>query len=257
MLFTSPRGRGLASGVTDTADGVRQVVEHLVALGHRSIAYLAGAPQRVDRPRAMACAVRPRGGKRPTAEALRPVLADGRLRGGGSRRRLRHRGHRARRLQRPPRHRHPATPGTAEGGRPRTCQCGRLRRHLRCRLLPSAVDHNEHPAEEAGRTLVDHLLGSPTDRPPSRTVLPTRLLVRESTGPVPDRFVPGPARSGRQPAGRGKPAGSASAGARRAPSPLRAQPGDQRRGELVMPARASSAARMASTGADRPVMSRT
>src|SRR3954467_9840767 len=35
---------GLASVVTDPRDGSRQIVEHLAALGHRSIAYLSGPP---------------------------------------------------------------------------------------------------------------------------------------------------------------------------------------------------------------------
>ena len=41
---------GFASVVTDSRDGSRQIVEHLVALGHRSIAYLSG-PCVVDQQR--------------------------------------------------------------------------------------------------------------------------------------------------------------------------------------------------------------
>ena len=35
---------GFAGVTTDSSDGSRQIVEHLVALGHRSIAYLSGPP---------------------------------------------------------------------------------------------------------------------------------------------------------------------------------------------------------------------
>jgi DNA-binding LacI/PurR family transcriptional regulator len=41
-VLVNRRVAGLASLVTDSADGSRQIVEHLVALGHRSLAYLAG-----------------------------------------------------------------------------------------------------------------------------------------------------------------------------------------------------------------------
>ena len=42
LALFNRRVEGLPSVATDSADGSRQVVEHLVALGHRSIAYLAG-----------------------------------------------------------------------------------------------------------------------------------------------------------------------------------------------------------------------
>ena len=42
VVLFNRRVDGLASLVTDSADGSRQIVEHLVALGHRSLAYLAG-----------------------------------------------------------------------------------------------------------------------------------------------------------------------------------------------------------------------
>jgi DNA-binding LacI/PurR family transcriptional regulator len=42
VVLFNRRVAGLASLVTDSADGSRQIVEHLVALGHRSLAYLAG-----------------------------------------------------------------------------------------------------------------------------------------------------------------------------------------------------------------------
>ena len=42
LVLFNRRVEGLASLATDSADGSRQIVEHLVALGHRSLAYLAG-----------------------------------------------------------------------------------------------------------------------------------------------------------------------------------------------------------------------
>jgi len=42
VVLFNRRVEGLASLVTDSADGSRQIVEHLLALGHRSLAYLAG-----------------------------------------------------------------------------------------------------------------------------------------------------------------------------------------------------------------------
>jgi DNA-binding LacI/PurR family transcriptional regulator len=42
VVLFNRRVNGLPSVATDSVDGSRQVVEHLVALGHRSIAYLAG-----------------------------------------------------------------------------------------------------------------------------------------------------------------------------------------------------------------------
>jgi DNA-binding LacI/PurR family transcriptional regulator len=42
VVLFNRRVEGLASLVMDSADGSRQIVEHLLALGHRSLAYLAG-----------------------------------------------------------------------------------------------------------------------------------------------------------------------------------------------------------------------
>jgi DNA-binding LacI/PurR family transcriptional regulator len=42
VVLFNRRVDGLASVATDSADGSRQIVEHLVALGHRHLAYLAG-----------------------------------------------------------------------------------------------------------------------------------------------------------------------------------------------------------------------
>jgi DNA-binding LacI/PurR family transcriptional regulator len=42
LVLFNRRVEGLASLATDSPDGSRQIVEHLLALGHRSLAYLAG-----------------------------------------------------------------------------------------------------------------------------------------------------------------------------------------------------------------------
>src|SRR3954464_11595416 len=42
VVLFNRRVEGLASVATDSADGSRQIIEHLVALGHRSLAYLSG-----------------------------------------------------------------------------------------------------------------------------------------------------------------------------------------------------------------------
>jgi DNA-binding LacI/PurR family transcriptional regulator len=42
VVLLNRKVAGLAGVVTDSRDGSRQIVEHLVALGHRSIAYLSG-----------------------------------------------------------------------------------------------------------------------------------------------------------------------------------------------------------------------
>ena len=42
VVLFNRRVEGLSSVATDSADGSRQIVDHLVSLGHRSIAYLAG-----------------------------------------------------------------------------------------------------------------------------------------------------------------------------------------------------------------------
>ena len=185
IVLFNREAEGFASVVTDTADGVRQVVEHLVALGHRSIAYLAGPPNAwTDRQRwrALSDHASERGLLLQRCGPFSPTVAYGAA---------------------------AADVGLATGATALVAfndllAIGTLRRLERRKVdVPgqvSVVGFDDifgsdfchpplttvsTPAEDAGRTLVDRLLQSPTDRPPSRTVLPTRLLVRESTGPVP------------------------------------------------------------------------
>lgn len=141
--------RGVQSVVIDTPTGIGLAVEHLVNLGHRDIVYVAGpdtAWSNRARWRSM-CAAGERYGQR-----FRQVgpFPRGRSRIGSRRRGARRRGDRLRLLQRPVRHRHAApAPGAGCTG-PRRPQRGRLRRHLRRRLLPPAADHPDR-ADRAGR----------------------------------------------------------------------------------------------------------
>ena len=106
---------GFPSVVTDSDDGSRQIVEHLAALGHRRLAYLAGpvdAWSDGQRWRALSGhAARGRDRDRPA----RPVRADRGARRGGRRRRAGQRRDRAGRLQRPAGHRRAAPAGAAGG----------------------------------------------------------------------------------------------------------------------------------------------
>jgi DNA-binding LacI/PurR family transcriptional regulator len=175
---------GFRSVIVDSVDGSRQIVEHLAALGHRSIAYLAG-PHSIwsDGQRWLALSA--------TAERLGldivrvgpfdPTLdqgvaaADVGLRSGatafvafndlmaiGVLRRLRQRG--------------VDVPGSVSvvgyddifGAD--FCQPS----------LTTVVGAPEH----AGRTLVDLALGRIASRPDTPITIPTQLLVRDSTGPV-------------------------------------------------------------------------
>jgi DNA-binding LacI/PurR family transcriptional regulator len=171
---------GFPSVVTDNADGSRQVVEHLVALGHRSLAYLGGPRnawsegQRWD---ALAADARNAG-----VEIVRlgpfPATLEGGVGG--------------------------ADVGLASGATALVAfndlmAIGVLRRlEQRGVAVPSAISVVGYddifgadfchpplttvasPVEDAGRALVDLLLG---DQPAQRVILPTELRIRASTGP--------------------------------------------------------------------------
>ncbi|MDT7578212.1 MAG: hypothetical protein QOH17_4545 [Pseudonocardiales bacterium] len=175
---------GFPSVVTDYADGSRQVVEHLVALGHRSLAYLGGPRN--------AWSERKRWGAL-TAEARRagvdivrlgpfPPTLEGGVAG--------------------------ADVGLASGATALVAfndlmAIGALRRlEQREVAVPSAISVVGYddifgadfchpplttvasPVEDAGRALVDLLLG---DHPSQRVTLPTELRIRASTAPPPPR----------------------------------------------------------------------
>jgi DNA-binding LacI/PurR family transcriptional regulator len=182
VLYNRPVD-GLASVVTDSADGSRQIVEHLVALGHRSIAYLAGPADSWsdgERWRALSASARSAGvsivrcGPFPPTVDSGPAAADIGL----------------------------ATGATALVAFNDLLGIGVLRRlGERGVGVPgqiSVVGYDDifgadfcspplttvaAPVAEAGRVLVDVLLAG--REPAPAIVLPTSLLVRASTGPPP------------------------------------------------------------------------
>jgi DNA-binding LacI/PurR family transcriptional regulator len=172
---------GFRSVVADAADAGRQVVEHLAALGHRSIAYLAGpADSWADRERHRALSTHARaagmafrrfGPFSPTL-AGGAAAADAGLSGDatalvafndllaiGMLRRMEHRGI--------------DVPGARS-----VVGFDDIFGADFCHPPLTTVSS---PAEEAGRRLVDALLTGSGQPFTERTVLPTQLLVREST----------------------------------------------------------------------------
>ena len=174
---------GFASVVTDSVDGSRQIVEHLVALGHRSIAYLAGPPTSwtdAERWRALSthaqrtgAAIIRLGPFSPTLEhgsaaadvgmasgatglvAFDDLLAIGMLR------RLEHRGVDV----------------------PRAFSVVGYDDIFGADFCHPPLTTVASPAEQAGRSLIDLLLRRQDELPDLRIVLPTQLRVRDSTGP--------------------------------------------------------------------------
>lgn len=183
---------GLPSVITDSVDGGRQIMEHLAALGHRRVVYLAGpstswsGAQRWGSLSATASAIGVellrRGPFSPTLDNG-PAAADIGLASG-------------------------ATALVAFNDLLAIGMLGRLgRRGIDVPGQVSVVGYDDifgadfcHPslttvaipAEQAGRALIDVLLGSRTSADPPRAVLPTQLCVRDSTGPVPAGAVPAP-----------------------------------------------------------------
>lgn len=172
---------GFRSVVVDIADGIRQVVEHLAALGHRSIAYLAGPANAwadgerhralTEHTAAAGLTYRRLGPFSPTLDggaaaadvgltsgatalvAFNDLLAIGVLR------RLEHRGV-------------PVPAALSVVG---------FDDIFGADFCHPPLSTVTSPTEEAGRRLVDALL-APTDRPfTDRTVLPVQLRVRDST----------------------------------------------------------------------------
>ena len=131
---------GFASVITDSRDGSRQIVEHLAALGHRSIAYLSGPPALwTDNERwrtlsenaaRLGVEIVRLGPFMPTLDqgsaAADVGLGSGATALGG--------------VQRLAGNRNSAAVAAEKGGRARRDQRRGPRRHLRGRLLPAVVD---------------------------------------------------------------------------------------------------------------------
>jgi DNA-binding LacI/PurR family transcriptional regulator len=175
---------GFASVVTDSRDGSRQIIEHLVALGHRSIAYLSGPSALwADNERWYGLA---ENAARLGVEIVRlgpfmPTLDQGTA---------------------------AADVGLGSGATALVAfndllAIGMLQRLRRRNVdVPGAISvvgyddifgtdfcqpslttvHTD--ADHAGRTLVDLVLGRIVSRPDTPIVIPSQLVVRESTGPV-------------------------------------------------------------------------
>lgn len=172
---------GLASVVMETVDGSRQIVEHLVALGHRSIAYLAGprnAWMTDERWRALAGAAADAEVQITRLGPFLPTLDQGAA---------------------------AADVGFASGATALIAfndllAIGVLQRLERRGVeVPGAISVVGYddifgsdfchpplttvtgPLEQAGRTLVDQLLGALSGGAAQQLTLPTRLRIREST----------------------------------------------------------------------------
>lgn len=175
---------GIPSVVTDSRDGSRQIIEHLVALGHRTIAYLSGPPALwTDRERWHGLE---QNATRLGAEIVRlgpfmPTLDQGTA---------------------------AADVGLGSGATALVAfndllAIGMLQRLRRRNVdVPGAISvvgyddifgtdfcqpslttvHTD--AEHVGRTLVDLVFGRIATRPDTPIVIPSRLVVRESTGPL-------------------------------------------------------------------------
>jgi DNA-binding LacI/PurR family transcriptional regulator len=172
---------GFASVITDSRDGSRQIVEHLAALGHRSIAYLSGPALWTDAERWRTLS---ENAARLGVEIVRlgpfmPTLDQGSA---------------------------AADVGLGSGATALVAfndllAIGILQRLRRRKVdVPGAISVVGHDdifgadfcqpslttvqsdVEHAGRTLVDLVRGRIVSRPDSPIVIPTQLVVRESTG---------------------------------------------------------------------------
>jgi DNA-binding LacI/PurR family transcriptional regulator len=175
---------GFAGVATDSRDGSRQIIEHLVALGHRSIAYLSGPPALwTDGERWSGLS---ENAARLGVDIVRhgpflPTLDQGTA---------------------------AADVGLGSGATALVAfndllAIGILERLRRRKVdVPGAISVVGYDdifgadfcqpslttvrtdAEHAGRTLVDLVLGRVVSRPGAPIVIPGRLVVRDSTGPV-------------------------------------------------------------------------
>jgi DNA-binding LacI/PurR family transcriptional regulator len=174
---------GLASVITDSRDGSRQIVEHLAALGHRSIAYLSGPPALwtdAERWRTLSDNAARLGVEIVRLGPFIPTLDQGSA---------------------------AADVGIGSGATALVAfndllAIGILQRLRRRKIdVPGAISVVGHDdifgadfcqpslttvgsdVEHAGRTLVDLVRGRIVSRPDTPVVIPTQLVVRESTGP--------------------------------------------------------------------------
>jgi DNA-binding LacI/PurR family transcriptional regulator len=188
VVLFNRRVEELPSLATDSADGSRQVVEHLVALGHRSLAYLAGPPAAWsdgERWRALAAAGATAGATVVRCGPFLPTLDSGPA---------------------------AADVGIGTGATALVAFNDLLAIGVLRRLEERGIDVPGQvsvvgfddifgadfchpplstvaaPVDDAGRALVDVLLATRPGRP--AITLPTHLRVRESTGPPPSP-VPG------------------------------------------------------------------
>jgi DNA-binding LacI/PurR family transcriptional regulator len=175
---------GLPSVVTDSADAGRQIIEHLAALGHRSLTYLGGPAKAWsdgERARALSASAQAAGITVIRRGPFAPTVAGGQV---------------------------AADIGLASGTTALVAfndllAIGVLQRlqHLGIDVPGevSVVGYDDifgsdfchpplttvaAPLEQAGRTLIDLLLGARAGQRPLQVVLPTVLRLRESTGPA-------------------------------------------------------------------------
>ncbi|HET7477518.1 MAG TPA: LacI family DNA-binding transcriptional regulator [Dermatophilaceae bacterium] len=185
MALFNREAAGLPSVTIDSADGGRQVIDHLVAMGHRRIAYLAGpvnAWADAQRWAALSHSARQSGAEVVRCGPFSPTLDSGSA---------------------------AADVGMASGATALVAfndlmAIGVLRRlerlHVEVPGQVSVVGHDDifgadfchpalttlaSPAEQAGRSLVDLLLGVRRSATAARVVLPGELRVRDSTGSPP------------------------------------------------------------------------
>jgi len=176
---------GFSSVTTDSRDGSRQIAEHLAALGHRSIAYLSGPPTlwtNTERWRTLSENAARLGMEIVRLGPFMPTLDQGYA---------------------------AADVGLGSGATALVAfndllAIGILQRLRRRKVdVPGAISVVGHDdifgadfcqpslttvhsdVEHAGRTLVDLVRGRIVSRPDSPIVIPTQLVVRESTGASP------------------------------------------------------------------------
>ena len=190
VVHLSPHASGEAEVGVDNAAGIASMIAALAGLGHRQIAFLAGPTIALrGAPASGRVSARPRRGGPPVRRAPR---REHRVQPGGRRPRdrpaARRRGavHRGLRCERPPRARRPAPPGRARHRRPGPGLRRGLRRH------PDGSDHGAAASRRcdcrstrSAGAASSTPRGCSTGSGPRREVLPTELVLRESTGPAP------------------------------------------------------------------------